>query len=176
MTRILIALSFIGLIASLGALPSSAQDYPLEEDVSTLEGILKAYYEVVSGPAGEIRNWDRDKSLHIPEAQVIIVGRNEDGSVRLEPITIGDYHDRQPGPAQSGFWEEEIHRVVQTHGAVTHVWSTYEWRNEPDGPVGGRGVNSIQLVHDGERWWITSWMFDGRPNAPDVPAEYMPDN
>jgi hypothetical protein len=58
---------------------------------------------------------------------------------------------------------------------VTHVWSTYEWRTTDDGSVGGRGVNSIHLVYDGSRWWITSWMFDGRNGAPPVPAEYLPE-
>ncbi|NNF59555.1 MAG: hypothetical protein HKN04_15065, partial [Rhodothermaceae bacterium] len=72
-------------------------------------------------------------------------------------------------------FEHEIHRSVQTHGAVTHVWSTYAWRTTEDGPVGGQGVNSIQLVYDGTRWWITSWMFDGRSDAPPVPTEYLPD-
>jgi hypothetical protein len=43
---------------------------------------------------------------------------------------------------------------------MIHVWSTYEWRNAEDGPVEGRGINSIQRYHDGKRWWITSWIYD----------------
>ena len=36
---------------------------PRPEDVSTIDGMIKAYYEVVSGPAGRPRQWDRDATL-----------------------------------------------------------------------------------------------------------------
>jgi hypothetical protein len=157
------------------ASPAAAQTSPRAEDVATLDGVIKAYYEVVSGPAGQPRDWARDRSLHPPQAQVVIVGDGPDGRLVANVMTLAEYHERNAGLGGArGFFEREIHRVTETHGAVTHVWSTYEWETTEDGPVGGRGVNSIHLVYDGERWWITSWMFDGRNDAPPVPAEYLP--
>ncbi len=158
------------------ALPASVlgQTYTSPEDVETLDGIIKAYYEVVSGPAGQPRDWARDSSLHHPEAQVVVIGNAEDGAPKAQVTTLGDFQQSANDLAERGFFEYEVHRQTQRHGAVAHVWSTYEWRSTEDGPVGGRGVNSIQLFHDGERWWITGWMFDGRGDAPPVPAEYLP--
>ncbi len=158
------------------ASPAVAQSNPRPEDVATLDGVIKAYYEVVTGPAGQPRDWARDRSLHHPQAQVVIVAHGPDGRAVANVMTLAEYHERSGALADQGFFEREIHRVTETHGAVTHVWSTYEWRGQEDGPVGGRGVNSIHLVHDGERWWITSWMFDGRDDAPPVPPEYLPDD
>jgi hypothetical protein len=144
---------------------------PRPEDVSTLDGIIRAYYEVVSGPAGQPRQVARDHSLHHPDALVAITGQNASGEPTIRTMTLAEYHEGSGEPAV-GFYEQETHRQVQSFGSVTHVWSTYEWRREPSGAVQGRGINSIQLYFDGRRWWITSWIFDSeRPDNP-IPPEY----
>ena len=162
------------LALSLGP-AASAQRAADPADVSTLDGILTAYYEVVSGPAGQPRDWARDSTLHHPEAVVTVVHTGPDGETVVDPVDLGTFHAQSAGLAEAGFFEVEVARRTQRHGAAAHVWSTYEWRQAEDGPVGGRGVNSIQLVWDGARWWIVSWMFDGRTDAPPVPAEYLPE-
>lgn len=144
-------------------------------DVESLDGILRAYYEVVSGPAGQPRDWARDSTLHHPGVRVTVVATGPDGETVIAPTDLAAYHAQSGGLAEAGFFEVEVARQVQQHGAVAHVWSTYEWRRTEDGPVGGRGVNTIQLAHDGERWWIVSWMFDGRRDAPPVPSAYLPE-
>ena len=160
------------LLALLLVPAASAQADPA--DVSTLDGIVRAYYEVVSGPAGQPRDWARDSTLHHPKAVVTSIRTGPDGETVIEPGDLATFHRRSGGLAEAGFFEVEIARQTQQHGAVAHVWSTYEWRQTEDGPVGGRGVNSIQLVWDGARWWIVSWMFDGRADAPPVPEDYLP--
>ncbi|WP_412061630.1 hypothetical protein [Rubrivirga sp. IMCC45206] len=168
-TRLLAALLFV-------ALPLAAQAQPAADssDVATIDDVIRAYYEVVSGPAGQPRDWARDSTLHHPDAIVTVVQSGPDGTV-IAPTDLAGYHAGASELAEVGFFEVEIARVVQQHGAVAHVWSTYEWRREPDGPVGGQGVNTIQLAHDGARWWIISWMFDGRSDAPPVPDAYLPE-
>ena len=75
---------------------------------------------------------------------------------------------------RSGFFEKEIYRIEKRFGNIAHVFSTYEFRSKPDGPVAGRGVNSIELAFDGTRWWIASAIWDDeRPNNP-IPAEFLP--
>ncbi len=172
MARFLRISSWVGFWFAANSL--QAQTHVRPEDVSTLDGIIRAYYEVVSGPTGQPRDWARDSSLHMPDAQVLIVGNGEDGQPIAQMMRLGDFHRRSTDLAERGFFEYEIHRQTQTHGAITHIWSTYEWRSTEEGPVGGRGINSIQLYHDGSRWWITSWMFDGRSDAPPVPPQYLP--
>lgn len=160
------------LLFLLMVIPCHAQPRPKAEDVTTLDGIMKAYYEVVSGPAGSTPDWNRDLSIHIPDAQVIIMGDDGTGQVVPNRMTISEFHQRVGEVRETGFFEYEIHRETQQYGAMTHVWSTYEWKTEEDGPVGGQGINSIQLYHDGNRWWIASEIFDTR-NKP-VPREYLP--
>ena len=172
--KILKCFSIGSLLWTCICLQAFTQPVALPEDVTSIDGIITAYYEVVSGPAGQPRDWARDSTLHIPGAQVLIVRNNPDGSIRPGKMTLADYHKSGNSISETGFFEYEINRVTSQHGAIAHVWSTYEWRTTKNGPVGGRGINSIQLVHDGNRWWISSWMFDGRTNAPEVPEAYLP--
>ncbi len=167
---------FFLIVAITLAQPVFAQDLPRTEDVSTIEGIMKAYYEVVSAPAGQPKQWARDRSLHHPEAQVAIIRTNSEGNPEVAVMTLADFHGPGDGTSETGFFEYEVNREVQKHGNNVHIWSTYEWKSEEDGPVGGRGVNSIQLVHDGTRWWIVSWLFDGTRNVSPVEDAYLPED
>jgi hypothetical protein len=143
-------------------------------DVATLDGIIRAYYEVVSGPAGESPHRVRDHTLHLPNALVGVPGATETGERRLVTMTLDEYHDRYGGPRSQGFFEVEIHRVVQRFGNVAHVMSTYAASTTPGGDPFVRGINSIQVTWDGSRWWIVSWIFDEEgPNNP-IPPEFLP--
>jgi hypothetical protein len=143
-------------------------------DVGTLDDILRAYYEVVSGPAGSLPDRARDHTLHVPGALVGIPGNREAGEPPLVTMTLDDFHDRFGGARAQGFFEWEIHRTVQRFGSIAQVMSTYEAATTPDGEPFVRGINSIQLTWDGERWWIVSWIYDEeRPGNP-IPAEFLP--
>jgi hypothetical protein len=114
----------------------------------------------------------RDQSLHHPDAHVMIAGEDQDGKARLTSITLDEYHQNYASTA--AFYEREIHRETQTFGHITHVWSTYEYTFDPDGPVQGRGINSIQLYQDGERWWILGWIYDSERKNNPLPAKFLP--
>jgi hypothetical protein len=144
------------------------------EDVESLDGILAAYYEVVSRPAGTAPDRARDEWIHHPDALVAITGVDDQGVPVIRTMTLGEYHDRFGDPDAASFFEWEIHRTVQRFGNVAHVWSTYASGREPDGEVFGRGINSIQLYHDGTRWWITSWIFDQERAGNEIPPEFLP--
>ncbi len=166
----------LGLTAAEAGAQEGADLYPLPGDVETVDGIIRAYYEVVSVPAGEMWQTERDRSLHHPDARAIQTGVDEEGTPFIRNLTLEEFHARQPeGGSDTGFFESEIHRETQRFGNVAHVWSTYAWRTEEDGPVRGRGINSIQLYHDGDRWWITAWIYDSEREGNRIPPEYLPD-
>ena len=161
----------VALVAALVALaaPAIAQDKqrerkPVEvrtiaakpEDVATIDGIVKAFYEVISGPAGQPRQWDRDRTLYHPTIQFFSVDVRG-GKAIVRVMDHQEYVDSSDAFfVKNGFFEREVDRKTHNAGNVAQVWSTYETRTTADGPVTSRGVNSIQLVFDGTRWWITS--------------------
>lgn len=151
---------FTILVAAVltSAAPLFAQD-ARPEDVSSIDGIIRAYYEVVSGPAGEVPDAERDRTLHHPEAWVAIAGTDDQGQPRVNVVTLDEYHgDNQP--RREGFFEWETGREVRRSGNMVHVWSSYASARTEDGEPFAHGVNSITLFFDGTRWWIMGWMFD----------------
>ncbi len=147
----------IGLVLTLATLlaahPAAAQvGGGRMEDVESLDAILSAYYEVVSRPAGTAPDRERDEWIHHPDALVAITGVDPGGEPVIRTMTLEEYHDRFGDPDAEAFYEWEIHRLVQRFGNVAHVWSTYASSREPGGDVFGRGINSIQLYHDGTSW------------------------
>ena len=146
---------------------------PRVEDVSTLDGIIKAYYEIISGPAGQPRDWGRDRTLYIPGVKFVSTNvRN--GKPTAKVVDHQQYVDEANEVlVKRGFFENEIRRVVKTFGNITHVFSSYESRYTQDGPVIARGINSIELFNDGNRWWIAAAIWDvERPDNP-IPPDML---
>lgn len=162
---------FLFLSFIINAQESNKKDYPLKADIETIDGIINAYYDVVSGPAGQPRDWERDSSLHHPNALISVTGKDKNNKPYIFSTNLSGYH-KGFGVPKNGFWESEIKRETQEFGNIVHVWSTYETRREKNGPVTDRGINSIQLYNDGNRWWILSWMFDSERTDNPIPKKY----
>lgn len=146
---------------------------PLAIDVESIDGIIAAFYDVISGPSGEPRQWDRDATLYPPNIQFTPTSVSSDGEIVGQLIAKQEFVDRSNGfLVESGFVEQEIHRVTRRFGNVADVASTYEWRTE-DGNT-GRGINFIHLFHDGVRWWITHATWDSERADNPIPAEFLP--
>ncbi|MGZ9099367.1 MAG: hypothetical protein ACXW3O_06660 [Brevundimonas sp.] len=145
-------------------------------DVATPEAIVAALYEVISGDAGAARDWDRFRSLFHPTGRLAPSGMNREGQGVARSITPQEYVDRSgPMLVEQGFHEREIARRTERFGHIAHVWSTYEaLRRLSDPAPFMRGINSIQLFHDGTRWWVISVYWQAEtPDAP-IPAAYLP--
>jgi hypothetical protein len=147
-------------------------------DVESIDAIIAATYEVISGPAGKKRDWDRERSLFIPGARLIptatVPGRND---VDLAPLVLdveGYIARVEPLFEREGFYEKEIARRVEQFGQIAHVWSTYESRHDPSDPEPFmRGINSIQLFNDGKRWWILSIYWQHESTQAPLPEKYL---
>ncbi|HYJ06755.1 MAG TPA: hypothetical protein VEX43_16585 [Chthoniobacterales bacterium] len=147
-------------------------------DVSSIDAIINAAYEVISGQAGRKRDWDRGRSLFLPGARLIptatVPGRND---VDLAPLILdmeGYIQRVKPLFAEKGFYEKEVARRTEQFGHIAHAWSTYESRHHPEDPEPFmRGINSIQLFNDGTRWWIVNIYWQHESAADPIPAKYL---
>ena len=130
-------------------------------DSSSSESIIHTAYALISGRAGEPRDWDRWKSLHAPGARLIPIEAPEGGPQKPNVMTPDQYvASRSPFFEQENFFEWETSREELRCGQLVHVWSSYEAAREPNGTPIRRGVNSIQLWDDGTRYWILSVAWD----------------
>ena len=132
-----------------------------QQDVQTVDGIIKALYEVISGPAGQKRDWDRFRSLFAPGARLIPALSREGEKPIIRVLDVEAYIRRvDPIFEKENFWESEKERKTDTSGNLVHAFSTYESRHAPEGQPFQTGVNSIQLFGDGIRWWIVTVMWN----------------
>jgi hypothetical protein len=147
-------------------------------DVESIDAIVAAAYDVISGPAGKKRDWERERSLFISGARLIPTavdaGRTD---VDLVPqiLDVDAYIARVEAYfGTTGFYEKEVARRVEQFGQIAHVWSTYESRRDPTDPEPFmRGINSIQLFNDGKRWWIVSIYWQHENSQQTIPEKYL---
>lgn len=158
-------------------MPESSTSQPADpRDVESIDAIIAAAYDVISGPAGKKRDWDRERSLYYPGARLIPTAK-PGGSDGLAPqiLDVDGFIARvEPYFAEHGFFEKEIARHTEQFGHIAHVWSTYESRhNEGDPRPFIRGINSIQLFYDGNRWWIVNIFWQQESAEDPIPEEYL---
>ncbi|HEX9794411.1 MAG TPA: hypothetical protein VGC54_10550 [Planctomycetota bacterium] len=148
---------------------------PPTSDVGSIEGTVAALYNVISGPAGP-RNWERFRGLFHPEQGRLMPVRPQQGTQKFDVAawTPADYQERAGAFfAQNPFYESELSQRTEQYGHIAHVFSTYESRTAPDAEPFDRGINSIQMVHDGVRWWILSVTWDSESGAGPIPERYL---
>ncbi|HEY3258449.1 MAG TPA: hypothetical protein VGJ64_06295 [Gemmatimonadaceae bacterium] len=130
-------------------------------DVASPKAIVIAVYEIISGRAGEARDWDRWRTLYAPGARLIPIERDGEGRSAPRVLDPDEYiESRTPMLAANDFFEWETGHEELRSGSIVHVWSAYDAARTPGGEVIRRGVNSIQLWNDGSRWWILSEVWD----------------
>lgn len=155
--------------------PSPSTPAANPADVGSIDAILTAVYDVISGPASKKREWDRMRSLFIPGARLIPTGPRPGGIYGSRVLTVEDYVTRASVLFEKeGFFEKEIARRTESFGQIAHVFSTYEARHSPDDAKPFmRGINSVQLMNDGKRWWIVTIFWQAEDEKNPLPEKYL---
>lgn len=157
--------------------PKPGEDWPKAQpaDVASVDAIVKAFYDATSGDAGQARQWERYRSLFVPDARLIAARPGDGAAAGAFYLTVSDYvASNRNYFEKGGFFDRELARRVETFGNMTHVWSTYESRRKKDAPEPYvRGVNSIQLLKDGERYWIVNVFWEYERPGLTLPEAYL---
>ncbi|WP_422104965.1 hypothetical protein [Winogradskyella sp.] len=168
----------LALTLSISA-QEDTKDY--SKQVTTLDSTIETLYTVISGDAGVERNWELFRYLFHKDAKLIPSGKTKDGKHTARYMTPDDYINNSGNWLyNNGFHEIELHREVHSFGNITQVFSTYEsyksLQDKNDKEPFMRGINSIQLMNDGERWWIINifWMQESEGHP--IPEAYLPKN
>ena len=156
-----------------GAAASTVAPAADPKDVKSLDAIVAAIYDVISGPPGA-RDWNRFNSLFAKDARLIAVRAPKEGKPVLVTMTPAAYAERAGSYfLEHGFFEHELSRKTDSYGAMTHIYTTYESRETKDGKSIDRGINSMEFFYDGERWWCVEIYWDSeRPGNP-IPEKYL---
>ncbi len=144
-------------------------------DVSSADAIIKAVYDVISGPAGEKRNWDRMRTLFTTDARLIPTGKKATGEGTRRSMSVEDYITSSGAFLEkNGFFESEIGRKTEQYGNIVHIFSSYESKKTlKDEQPFMRGINSFQLWNDGKRWWVINIMWESETAENPIPEKYI---
>lgn len=145
------------------------------KDYESIESIIKATYNVISGGKDEQRDWDRFRALFYPNARLVPTGKGPDGTFGASSRTPDEYiKASEPFLMKNGFYEKEISRKAEVFGNIAHVFSTYEARNSlSDEKPFLRGINSFQLFNDGKRWWVLTIFWQAESPDLQLPEKYL---
>jgi hypothetical protein len=144
-------------------------------DVQSIDAILHAAYDTISGPAGRQRDWNRFRSLFVSGARLVAVIPNHQEGFRTVVLSPEEYiqHD-DPYFQNHGFFERELARRTNRFAGIAQVFSTYESRHAANDPKPfERGINSFQLMNDGRRWWIVTIFWQGETAESPIPREFL---
>lgn len=143
-------------------------------DVSSPEAIVRAVYDVISGEQGQSRDWERWHSLFFPGATLHPVGTDGDGWT-VSSMTPADFaRSADSAFVADGFYEFEIGDVTEVYGNIAHRFSSYaSFRSSTETEPFNRGINSFQLLHDGERWWVLSILWQHEFQGGPIPEGYL---
>lgn len=177
--HILVVFSWLALELS----GSGAQNQPAKsgvaaapahaDDVASRDAIVAALYSSISGPAGA-RDWERFRSLFIPEAQLIAAFKKKDGTIGYKAMSVQGYIDGADKYfKEHGFYEREISRKLESFGNIAQIFSTYESRETTDGKPFERGINSILLLNNSQRWWVVTVYWEGEGPENPIPSRYL---
>ncbi|PYS98702.1 MAG: hypothetical protein DMF63_15045 [Acidobacteria bacterium] len=169
---LVVAVIFISSNAIAQTAPKEADP----KDVASLDAIMKAVYDVISGDAGKVRDWDRFRSLFHKDARLIPSGKNSQTGILGARVMTPEDYAKNSGPylEKNGFHEREISRHVDQYGNIAQVFSTYaSFHKSDDKDPFMRGINSFQLFNDGKRWWVITiyWQQESPENL--IPKEFL---
>lgn len=178
MKKVLIVVSLCCFTIAIQAQKTSEKkEFVIDSSkVRTLDKTIKTLYQVISAEKEEERNWKQFKFLFYPGAKLIPTGMNQDDVYKAKYLSPQDYiNNSKKWLKMNGFIEKEINRKVNTFGNIAHVFSTYEcYHSKDDKEPFMRGINSIQLINDENRWWIANifWAQETEDNL--IPKKYLP--
>lgn len=178
MKRNFLLLLFALSLSSSALMAQDHMDDGYASYVSSLDSTLETLYSVISGEKGEARDWDLFRYLFHRDAKLIPTGKDAEGQDAVRFMTVEEYIESSGRYLEdNGFFEKEIHRATESFGPITHVFSTYEsYHSKKDDAPFARGINSIQLFNDGERWWVVNIYWSAETPAYSIPKEYLPGN
>ncbi len=164
----LVAVAVVAGVPSMTLAASPATTIVSPADEAAIGAALADVYGVISGPAGQPRDWARMRTLFTPDARLsAITSKGVSGG------TVEDYIAKSgPWLVKAGFTERELARRVEVYGDLAHAWSSYEGSGD-GGKLKVRGINSFQLVRTNGRWLVQSIFWQAEDAARPLPADML---
>lgn len=158
-------------VADLPTLPALSSS-PIKElvradlsaaEVGTPEALTAAFYTFISGPKDQKRSIEKIRALFHLQSRLAVAAKHPEIGAFMRPMDLEAFLAFAIPQWEKGFFEKGTAVTVTKQEGVAQVWSPYEIRLEADGPALYTGINALQCVFDGKRWWIMHLAFQSTP-------------
>lgn len=156
------------MLTTIALALAATADAASAADLAAIDQTIRGVYEVISGPPGQKRDFDRMRSLFVPGATLKAIGPKG-----VRGGSLDDYITRNAAILEKeGFTERELGRRVELWGNLATAWSSYDGRTA-NGSFHERGINSIQLVKSDGKWLVASILWQEETPGNPLPAELI---
>jgi hypothetical protein len=137
-------------------------------DDPAIARLLEDLYKVISFEEGDEPDWNGLQLLFSEHARITRI--TPEGADHMDPRSfLAMTRSMLELGAYTSFFEFEVARQVRCFGNVAQVWSAYETRRDRSAAAAlGRGINSIQLIREGEGWRVLGLLWDEIHAGPDL--------
>ena len=145
-----------------------------DDKVQSIDSSIKTLYSIISGEKDQDRNWDLFKYLFQDDAEITLIIKNTENQQVKHYLTVDEYiNSYGKWLVSNGFFAKEVDRIISTFQHLNHVSSTYEYNNFDDNGS-FTGVNSINLLKENNRWYISNLKWNQEFNDLKIIKEYLP--
>jgi hypothetical protein len=148
------------------------------DDVATIDAIMQALYETTSFAPGGEPDWDRLRTLFSMDGSMIPPRDIDEDTTQVLGIEAFIHRARRriasnEAIQKKGFTEREISRRMDAFKNIAHVLSVYEGCFSESDEFVARGINSVQLVYENDRWWVVGIMWADEDDENPLPDHYL---
>ncbi|HEX6791531.1 MAG TPA: hypothetical protein VF247_09495 [Candidatus Krumholzibacteria bacterium] len=160
------------LTACLCASLAHAAEAPAADPLQSPEGVVRELYRLVCVPAGGDTDWNAVRALFIPEAVIVLRVSKDASSTFTLQGWIDDFiaFNTKAKSSERGFEEKIVRMSPMVFRDIAHVLVLYEARMLDWTRPASQGVDSIELIRKGDRWWIAAITNDLPNEEHPVPA------
>ena len=153
----------------------NAQADSPDETLTTAEGVVAELYDLVTFDPGTSPDWDRARSLFLPEAVVVLRTGPEATSQFTVDGWVADFERfiEQRNVVETGFVEAIVKTKPWIFKDVAHILVLYE-AGFPNDERRQYGIDAFSLVKKEGRWWIAGILNEIPDRDHPIPPELRP--
>jgi len=135
---------------------------------TSIQKQLDCFYQIISGRAGEKRNWEEFKQIFIPGALLSSAATKSNENSKSVIWNVDSYIQHLSlFLSANDFFERGYDYKIESTTNIAHVFSKYEARKtKDDSEILKRGINYIRLVKHEEVWKIVSMIWEDKNEKP----------
>ncbi len=141
------------------------------KDSQSVKWVIDEVNRIISIDKGETRDLDQLRDLFLPYCRFMVVNPDPEASQPIEMVELDDFIELMKDPYYDQYEETSIGDIIEEYNGIAHAFQAFYGKDSEGDEA--RGINSIQLVYLGNKWWISSMLWTVESEDNPIPARYI---